>query len=620
MTRSNSLSQLRMLWTASLGPSHYVFAFVFLLRLIVLVRLGSFPSFLSSGSDMHFYDEWAKAIVHGRLTDHHAFYGLPLYPFVLAFLYRLFGYSAFVPGLFQAALDAGTAVLIYQITRRVVRDRAYSAKAANLTSLVAAAGWAFFVPAQAYSAILMPTAGIVFVFWLLVWLIMSTDSAPSPLRSLVLGLAVGVSAMAIAMILFLVPLLVYAVVMRPMRVSLPQSVLRLRGLALMMLLTGIIAGTSPCWIHNYFIARDPVFLSAHGGINLWLGNNDAATGYPRFSGLHAGQAQLLGDSIDIAEAAAGRPLKRSEVSTYWSSKARHYILNNPMAWLKLMTKKIGNFGNAFEYDDLGIIDNLRHHRILFPGPHFAVVAALSLPGLLFSLRSSPASRLVVAAIFLHLAAVLPVFVTERYRLPVVPGLVVFAAVGLSELWHDCFLHRFRRVLIYLVVLGMSAWLVSLPRLDPALWALRPYNAGRTALESGDLSRAEEQLQRARTFAPDNAEINLALGNLRLAEGDRNGASTFYSAVLRTDPMHQGALNNLGVLAFDEGKFLEAKQYFLQVVQQHPKGAKIYYLLARTELALGNIEGAGTAIAEALRREPDRPEYIELRQQIERRSN
>ena len=73
------------------GLVHYLFAFVFLVRLIALTRLTSSPFLLPSGSDMHFYDDWANQILHGQWTDHHAFYGLPLYPFLLAFFYRIFG-------------------------------------------------------------------------------------------------------------------------------------------------------------------------------------------------------------------------------------------------------------------------------------------------------------------------------------------------------------------------------------------------------------------------------------------------------------------------------------------------------------------------------------------------
>ena len=101
---------------------------------------------------------------------------------------------------------------------------------------------------------------------------------------------------------------------------------------------------------------------------------------------------MLKDSIDLAEAAAGRSLKRSEVSDYWSAKARAYIRGDFDGWLKLLGRKLGNFWNAFEYDDLSVIANLRQQRVLLPGPHFGIVAALAIPGLFFSLRAFPASR------------------------------------------------------------------------------------------------------------------------------------------------------------------------------------------------------------------------------------
>src|SRR5437588_12046992 len=124
---------------------------------------------------MHFYDEWAQRILHGRLTEHLAFYGLPLYAYSLALLYKLFGYGPFIPGLLQAAIDAGTAVVLYQIGARVfspaqseldnqkmipgyvLRHRG------QLIGVLAAMGWALFVPAQAYAAVLMPTAYSVLV-------------------------------------------------------------------------------------------------------------------------------------------------------------------------------------------------------------------------------------------------------------------------------------------------------------------------------------------------------------------------------------------------------------------------------------------------------------------------
>lgn len=623
MAWSNILP-LRLNFGGAWRLGYYVFAFVFFVRLVALSRLTSTPFLLPSGGDMHFYDDWAQQILHGRFTDHFAFYGLPLYAYLLAFFYKVFGYSPFVPGFLQACLDAGTATLLYKIAVRVFRTASepeFVDNRGQIIGLLTAIGWAFFVPAQAFSTILMPTTWLVFVFWFLVWQIVKAECAPSPLRCLGYGALIGITATGIATILFIVPLVLAALLLlKPRLDTAIRSRWMARSAAVALLFLGIAAGTSPCWIHNYFVARDPVFLSAHSGINLWLGNNPEATGYPHFPGLHAGQAAMLKDSIDLAEAAAGKSLKRSEVSDYWSAKARAYVNANPVAWLKLLARKFGNFWNAFEYDDLSVITNLRQERVLFPGPHFGIVAALAIPGFLFSLRAFSASRWVAVAIFLHMAAVLPVFVTERYRLAAVPGLLLFSAFGLQTAWQNCSLGRYRSLAIYLSLLLAAAILITLPRKDPSLWAMEAYNSGRQALESNNLPLAELQLQRAHAYVPDHPETNLALGNLRLAQRDREGAKFFYRAALQTDAKHKGALNNLGLLALEEDQPAIAERYLQRALEQDPQDAKTYYLLAKAELAMGDIENARIAIERALERERDRPEYRQLQEEIEQRAH
>lgn len=611
MSGSVPLSIRRKLWPESLGAAHYIFAAVFLVRLVVLIRLASSPLLLPTGSDMHFYDEWAKQILHGHWTDHQAFYGLPLYPFLVAMLYRLFGYGPFVPGFFQTCLDAGTAVLIYKITVRAMADGSNKpGKAANIAGIAVAAAWCFFLPAQAYSAILMPTADVVFVFWLLVWQILRTENALSRWSCLVCGLLIGFTAMGVATILFLIPLFLIALFVRQ-----NHRPLAAKGTAAALLILGVFVGTSPCWLHNYFVARDPVFLSAHSGINLWLGNNPEATGYPRFPDLHAGQGEMLRDSIDQAETAAGRPLKRSEVSRYWSSKARDYISANPGAWLKLLARKIGNFWNAFEYDDLGVIAILREQGVIFPSLRFALVAVLGLSGAVVSWGAFPASRWIAAAIAFQLLAILPVFVTERYRLAVVPGLLVLAALGLARLWNRCASGNYGGAALQLGLVAASAWFVTIPRHDPSLWALDAYNSGRFALETNNLLLAEHYLERAHTLVPDNAETNFALGNLRFAQGDPAAAKTHYEAALKIDSKHKGALNNLGVLALDDNQPAAAVDYFQRARALEPRNAKTHYLLAKALDLTGHRDEARVEAARAVELSPDQPEFKALQDQL-----
>jgi Tetratricopeptide repeat len=592
--------------------AHYVFAGVLLIRVVVLARLTISPYLLPTRGDMHFYDDWAQRILSGQFIDHMAFYGLPGYAYLLAVLYKLAGYGPFVPALLQALLDAGTAVLVYKVSVGIFPG--IGARRAQIAGLVAAMGWALFVPAQTYAAILMPTACVVFIFWLILWRIISHKNAPTAWEALILGLLVGLTATAIATILFLIPLLIGAIVLKPTVSTHSQFSTRTSALALLFL--GAVVGTSPCWVHNCLIARDRVILSAHSGINFWIGNNPSANGYPRFPpGLRAGQAAMLQDSIDTAESAVGHPLKRGEVSHYWSAKARDYIERDPAGWLRLLVLKFRTFWSAFQYDDLSIITILREQRVTFPGIYFGLVAAFALPAMVLGWKTAPAGRWVTSAIVLQMLALLPVFTTERYRLSVVPGLLVFAASGLVMFFNNVAAGSFRPSLAYIVLLAVSTIFVSWPQRDPSLWALDAYNSGWQALESNNLALAEKKLAVAYAYVPANSETLFALGNLRLAQQKTDDALAFYWAVLSIDPKHKGALNNLGVIALDARDYANAESWFRQAAQIDPANAKTHFLLAKTFLGKGNREAAQAEIDAALRLKPDQPEFRTLSEQI-----
>jgi tetratricopeptide (TPR) repeat protein len=601
-------------------PTICVFGFVFLVRLVVLTRLASSPFLFPTEGDMHFYDDWAKEIVHGKLTDGLAFYGLPLYAYSLAFLYKVFGYNPFIPGLLQIVSDAATATLLYQIGYRIGHSREGFASfdhRANAIGILAAIVWAFCVPAQAYSVVLMPTSLGVFIYWFLVWIIMTAKETPKAWLSLALGVVAGIAAMAVATILFIVAFFIGALFLR----AIPsekgkQSKWLAPTVSAILFLFGVGLGTSPCWIHNYIVARDPVFLSAHSGVNFWIGNNPEATGYPKFPGMHAAQAAMLKDSIDIAEATVGRNLKRSEVSQFWSEKARSYIRDNVAAWLRLLGSKFVNFWNAFEYDDINVIEKLSSRGILFPGLHFGFIAALALPGFCFAIRS-PSARWAAFAVLLQLAAVLPVFITERYRLAAVPGLVLLAAAGIYQFWEDLAQSRIRRVATYLTVLTLTMLFVTWPQRDPALWGLKLYHSGLQALEQKQWPLAQERLESAYAYAPGSTEVNLALGNLWLEQNDFVRAENYYLAVLKTDSKHKSALNNLGLAAISQKNWERAAEYLKAAIHVDPNDAKSHYLYARARFEAGDLESASIEAQAALQLEPAQPEFKDFYETVQK---
>ena len=599
-------------------------------RLYVLGQLVNSPYFLVTGGDMEFYHRWALRVLAGEWTDHQAFYGLPLYAFLLAGLYGSFGINPFIPLLCQELADAFVAVLIFKASIWLFKEE-NSVNNENPGTVsfrvlaaggLAAAGWTLFLPAQALSAMLMPTAYLTLSLWGVVWWAISRQRPPTPLAVAGIGLLIGGTAMMVATILFTVPL-VAAALLRWRRPSREHGSWGLAS-TLPALAVGVLLGCAPCILHNRLVAGEAVMLSAHGGVNFFIGNNAEATGYPKMPpGMHASQDGMLRDSIKMAEAAEGRPLRRAEVSAFWSAKAQRFIREQPGAWLRLLGVKARNFWSGFQYDDLSVINPLRESGVVLPGPRFGSVAALALPGLglalLGGLTADPRwrrARWIAAAVLLHMGAVMTVFVTERYRLAAVPGLLILGVAGLGWAWEQLRLRRWPAAAAYVALLTGGLLFAGPDHPDRELAALEAYNSGWQLLEHGDLARARPKLEAAQRQAPQNAEILFALGNLSLREGNRNQAKEFYRATLVADPEHPRAWNNTGVLALEENRFDLAERFFCNTLALEPNDAKAYYLLARARFGRRDLPGAHAALAEALRRKPQQREFLELRGELD----
>ena len=627
----------------------WLFLLTFAVRLLVLVRFADSLNFLPEGDDMKFYTDWALRIMHGQWTDHQAFYGLPGYAYCLALIYRIGGFNPFSVGLLQALFDAGIAVLLWKISREIFWDSECGEKSdisprmPDFIGIGAALAWTFFTPAQAFSVVTMPTVWLVFAYYFCLWFAVKTRDASWWNPWLGLGLFCGFIAMLVATIFFAVPLLIVAVFRsvargQPWSARLPKI-----AAAILTLVAGLYIGASPAWIHNYFIAHEPVMLSAHSGINFWIGNNPTATGYPKMPpGIRATQEGLLKDSITLAEASVGHKMTRSEVSKYWSAQANAYISAHFSAWMRLMGVKFGNFWNAYQYDDLSIIKLLRDEGVLPWGLKFGFIAALGLAGLFPTLLRFPKSGWVVAAVLLHMCALMPVFVTERYRLAAVPGLMILGAAGLWIFWQNLALGRWAGAGIYILLCAGAAWFVSIPRNDIGLWSLDHYKAGIRATTAGEIElerqnvaaatgafdRAQRNLETAYAYVPNNADIDFALGNLWLARGnassndehtktaDRTKAKLFYRRALELNGRHAGTLNNLGVLAMEEKRWPLAEKFFAAALETEPDDAKTRYLLARVYTEDNKLDAARTELEKALRLRPNQREFLELRDKLD----
>ena len=196
------------------------------------------------------------------------------------------------------------------------------------------------------------------------------------------------------------------------------------------LLLGLLVAIAPVTLRNYAIGGDAVLISANAGINFYLGNNPD---YQRTVNIRPGWEwyELL-DRAGV-EAQAERLVQQSD---FYMDKAREYIVAQPIDYLVLLAQKAHLF---WQGDEIGRNQDLYFWRryaailsatmwkwgIAFP---FGLVGPLALVGLALAIRHR-AFSLPLLFVVLYALSVIAFFVTARYRLPVIPLLLVYAAYG-----------------------------------------------------------------------------------------------------------------------------------------------------------------------------------------------
>ena len=98
---------------------------------------------------------------------------------------------------------------------------------------------------------------------------------------------------------------------------------------------------APVTIRNYAVTGEIILISSQGGINLYLGNNEAADGLTMIMPeVELSQSITWDMFIPVTSAAAerelGRELTDAEVSSFWTGKAVSFVINNPTEFLGLV--------------------------------------------------------------------------------------------------------------------------------------------------------------------------------------------------------------------------------------------------------------------------------------------
>ena len=565
-----TLVKSRLNWSADHGLFWLVCATALVLRLIYLLEIEASPLFSYPAVDGKTYVLHATSLAAGNWLSQGQgpFWQPPLYPYLLGMI-KAIAPDSFIYAIrwFQAILGALTCGLVYLLGRRWFTPK---------LGLVAGLAASCYGPLIFFDGEVLPASLAVFLNMLGLLLLdralkQNAKSGFSPRLLFGAGLVFGLASLAVASALSFV--VAASVWLFWQRRSLPLVGTFALGTLLVI---------APITWRNYAIGDDLVLISCNSGVNFYIGNN---ANYERTLKTRPGWEweDLIAEPV-----AAGIELP-SEKSAYFWNKAWGYISAHPLDYLGLLATKSMQFFNGNEVgrnQDIYYWRNYSHllcttlwkWGIAFP---FGLVSPLALLGLALLLRHK-GLNLGILFVLAYSIGIIAFFPTARYRIPLLPLLLLLAAYAAWWFWESLRTGQGRQT-----ILGLATLIV--------LGFLANARIGAMNME-GD------------------AAIHYNLGQAYVSKRQLDKAHHAYAQSVTQDSTYWQAWVNLGSVTALQGNMPIADQIFRRVTQARPGQPEVWVNLAHSSMALGKIEAAVQAYEQALILDPYLPRiYAELLQ-------
>lgn len=616
--------------TGRLSPRWEIVALVAILlvgaglRVAYLAELVRDPTFSSPAFDAHYHDYWAWGLVSGDWSrpmglddpriERTPFFRPPAYPYFLAGVYAVFGHDYLAARVVQFALGLVSVVLVHGFTRRW-----FGPSEGLVAAALAATYWIFlFFEGE----LLAPVVLVPLVLGALATLA-GCAGRPSAGRIAAAGLLLGLATLARPNVLAFVPVAALWLAWVGRR----RGTRRAAGSAALVVAVAA-AVVVPAAIRNYRASGEWVWITANAGINLWIGNNPEADGTtPAIPDLEA----LTGDAgwtcFDYPNVVRGlsrhldRPLSYKGASEYWAAKAGRFILDRPVRFLELCAKRAALFWGPSEVGNNRDVHFARRGSVVLRAVPvtFPVVLALAVTGgalLWTDLRRRPDDRarermaifgLVTSFVGVYFLSFVPFFFAARYRVPVIPFLMMLGAYAIVRVVRSVRGREVRRVtitaagLVGVLLVASVNWAGYEP--NPEQWH---YARGAAFGQQGRLDLAVREYRRALELDPRHslAHNNLGLALIRLGRGEEGIAHL--RAALEINPNDPRARFNLGGMLFRMGRLEEGVEQYERGLALDPVDPHAHVNLGVGLLHLDRLEEAGEHLRRAAEIQPREP--------------
>lgn len=578
-------------------------------RLAYLCEGSQDPSFAHPIIDCAIYDAMARELVLDSDSWQGAFARPPLYPYFVAGIYWVFGFSLNAVRLAQAVLNGVTCSITFLLGRRLF-DRRVGLAAGIIVALYGP--MVFFDQRLLDSSlvVLCYTASLLLAVWA------AADGRGVPLgrtwyKWLATGLAIGVAAVARPNIgpFFVAFLLIWILV-----TAARQQRWRPQLAAAGCLIVGVVAPIAPVTIRNYVAGGEFVPISLFGGINLYIGNNPEA---------HRTIAIRPGPDWDrLARLPhADGMVSPARAQAWYLDRVSEYVHRQPGHFAAGLARKARLFCNAREvprvlspylhrkYSSLLSLLTWQVGSFGFP---FGVIAPLALLGMIVGYRDPPERVIPIGYVAAAALSVVLFFVASRYRLPIVPVLAVFAAWAVVWLRRQFTAGRRGAFVAGLATVIVAGVVVNLPTSAPTdgiNFEAELYDDLGRRLASPldqDYEGAENAFLKAAEITPDSAELYANLSEAARRQGRVSEAISYARRAVELHPELTAAHRALGQAWRDAGAADSAVAELRRAIALDPTHAGTHALLAQILVDQRHYDAAVEHYRQAVRFQWDYP--------------
>jgi len=576
-----------------------LFLLALVVRVVYLLQIrGTDPLFYHPIMDALYHHDWAVSIIRGGWLGEDAFFRAPLYPYFLSLLYGIFGINLLIPRIAQLLIGSFNCILIQRIGYRL-----FNKKIGNVAGIIAA-----LYPLFIYfdNELLIPTILLFFILLGFYLILKQSLDKGTKFGWFVTGMVWGLAAITrpnVLLFLIVLPFWLKGRLKRTFKPAVLYGVL------------GVVSVIMPVTVRNYVVSKELVPIAWQGGTNFYIGNNPYSDG--RTAIIPGTRISWWGGFYDakrIAEEAAGKELKNSEIDRYWLNQGLAFIKNEPTKAFSLFLKKtylffggleISNNRDIYFFTRPTYLKFLILNLPLFQFP-FGLLLPLSLVGCWYAYRKRKDISLILLFSFSYSLSFILFFVCARFRLALIPFLIILAALAIISVIDEIKRRKMGNIIPVLLI-----FIISFVFLNANIFRLRSDNPGSNYLtlagveyKEGNYQKAISYLQETLNYQPDSAPALNLLGVISGKMGKTEKALSYYLKAIEIDPDQPEYQYNIGNIYFGAGEYDRAKIFYLKAIEVDPYSARGYNNLANVYTVRRDFKTALEYYEKASRLEPN----------------